>query len=256
MDQQPATDTIQPLHTLLNEAAATVRAHHERHSSGAPLRRNAEARAAFEAAYETSIKRLDAVQSLTGLLGTRYAFNCVGLDSYEIYHEAQKPIVERLTRLVPTLDKLVQAGRGLVFYGLVGTGKDYLMASMLYEAAGRYGIDCAWASGPDIYERSSGDTHSCMSRALKVTSWPTASVMGISDPAPPAGDLPAWNLAKLGDLIDRRYRAGKSTWVTLNAKSIEEAYKKLSDPVFDRLQEGAEIFPCFWPSFRERKRGA
>jgi hypothetical protein len=45
----------------------------------------------------------------------------------------------------------------------------------------------------------------------------------------------------------------KSTWVSLNANSPEEADAMLSAAVFDRLREGAELFGCFWPSFRERK---
>jgi hypothetical protein len=79
--------------------------------------------------------------------------------------------------------------------------------------------------------------------------------LAISDPIPPVGEPTAWNLGQLYRLLDRRYRDLKQTWVTLNALSIEDADAKLSAPMFDRLREDAELFACFWPSFRERRKG-
>jgi hypothetical protein len=63
-----------------------------------------------------------------------------------------------------------------------------------------------------------------------------------------------WSTSQLFRLFDNRYRNLKSTWATINALSIEDADEKLSAPVFDRLRDNAELFPCFWPSFRERPK--
>src|SRR5262245_15360443 len=78
-------------------------------------------------------------------------------------------------------------------------------------------------------------------------------ILAISDPVPPAGELKAWRVECLYRLIDRRYRQLKSTWMTINATSPEDAEQNLSSPVWDRLQELAVLVPCFWPSYRERK---
>ena len=38
------------------------------------------------------------------------------------------------------LPSIVARGAGLIFYGPVGTGKDHLLAVMLYQAAGKHGL--------------------------------------------------------------------------------------------------------------------
>ena len=73
-------------------------------------------------------------------------------------------------------------------------------------------------------------------------------------PIPAKRELSPFNLEWLYRLIDRRYRSKKSTWVTLNVTTEEEADEKLTAPVFDRLRDGAHLFRCFWPSHREQKK--
>lgn len=197
-----------------------------------------------------ALKRLS---RLANLLGPRYAPELVRLDRFEVYDKRQAPILERLLELVPKLRELAELGEGLVFFGATGTGKDHLLAAMLYAAA-KCGIACSWLNGQDLYGtfRDRMDTGEREEDLIRQLAGP--QVLAISDPIPSVGQPSPYNLMQLYRLLDRRYRALKSTWVSMNALSVEDADAKLSAPVFDRLRESAQLFPCFWPSYRERPK--
>lgn len=194
----------------------------------------------------------ETVKDLSKVLGPRYSASRCGLKTFDLYHLDQKPVLARLQALEPKLVEFVQRGQGLIFLGSVGTGKDHLMASMLHAAA-EAGLRCSWVNGQEIFGqfRDRIDTGQRDEDYFRQLTLP--AVLGISDPIPPVGSPSAWDINNLYRLVDRRYCACKSTWISLNAESTDEADRKLSEPVFDRLRESAEIFNCFWPSYRERK---
>jgi DNA replication protein DnaC len=200
-------------------------------------------------------KRLRAkcIDALARCLGCRYSPERVSLDRYQVYHTDQGRVVERLRQVLKNLPAMVEEGRGLVFYGAVGTGKDHLLASALYQAA-EHGIECHWLNGQELYGqfRDRMDTGDPERELVKQLTLPP--VLAISDPIPPVGDLTAWNMTQFARIIDHRYREMKSTWVSLNATDLDDADARLSSPVLDRLQECSELFPCFWQSWRERNR--
>lgn len=193
------------------------------------------------------------VSVLRGDLGERYSPDRVNLTAFQVYHEAQRKAIVRLKQFCLPGANGFSDFPGLIFFGTVGTGKDHLMAAMLYTAA-YSGVSCRWINGQELFGqfRDRMDTGQREEDLLRVLCEP--KILGISDPIPPVGDPSAWNTSQLYRLLDRRYRSLKKTWCSLNALSTEEADGKLSAPVFDRLREGAEIFPCFWPSWRERKQ--
>lgn len=191
------------------------------------------------------------VRYLRAELGNRYSPERVRLSEFAIYHTAQKSAV---AKLIVFIENLTAGCGSLILYGAVGTGKDHLMANALYAAA-RRGIEAGWVNGQELY----GQARDLMGKPATnesawLNTWSAPQILGISDPVTPVGELSAWRLELLYRLIDRRYRAMKKTWVTMNVKTEEEADQKLSQQVFDRLQEGATIIPCFWPSFREKKK--
>lgn len=202
---------------------------------------------------EEGRRRARRVAQVAQDLRPRYAPERASLEAFAVYHQAQRPVLDRLRGLAAELPALAADGRGLIFYGLVGTGKDHLLAAMLYAAAAQ-GVECRWRNGQEVYGqfRDRMDTGQREEELLEQLAAP--QVLAISDPVPPVGQPSAWNVAQLYRLLDRRYRDLKSTWVSLNAASAEDADRKLSAPVFDRLREGAEMFACFWPSWRERRR--
>lgn len=187
-------------------------------------------------------------------LGPRYSPARCSLGSYAVKHPAQRDVVQRLSVLLHNLGEFVASGRGLIFYGSIGTGKDHLAAAMLYQAAGRFGVPCKWVNGQDVFGsfRDRIDTKQADERFIRELCEP--QVLAISDPISAVGEVGNWDVGNLYRILNRRYHALKSTWVTMNALSVEDADAKLSAAVFDRLQEDAEVFACFWPSHRERGR--
>lgn len=187
-------------------------------------------------------------------LGERYSPERSTFAKYHVYHPNQKPVLERIIQLSAKLDALVSEGTSIILYGPVGTGKDHLLAALLYEAARRFFFACAWRSSVDLYRNmrdrmDSGETEEGVIRELA-----KPAILALSDPPPPDGELSAFKLEFLFSVIDRRYRKMLPTWITINVQTTHEAEMKLSTQIWDRLQHGAEIVPCFWPSYRERKQ--
>lgn len=198
-------------------------------------------------------RRADQVAELSHTLGKRYSPDRVQIEGFEVYDAKQTPIIAAVKKIASELPTLVANGESLIWYGPVGTGKDHMMAYLLYVAAG-HGIDCKWVNGVQVYStiRDRIDSGRLESELLNELARPT--VLAISDPIPPARKPSDFNVEQLYILMDRRSRDAKSTWVNFNAASENDAYEKLSAPVFDRLRDGARIFPCFWPSYRERRK--
>lgn len=193
------------------------------------------------------------VSRLEATLGKRYSFAATAIGKFEIYDKRQQPIIDRLTALSGELKDFVAQGRGLVFLGAIGTGKDHLLATMLYQAA-ILPATCHWINGQEFFGAFRDRIDTRQRDEDQFTELLRFDVLGISDPTPPAGNAGAWDLGNLYRLIDRRYRQMKSTWLTMNAQTVEDADAAISEPVFDRLRDDAEILECWWPSRRARKR--
>lgn len=185
-------------------------------------------------------------------LGNRYSPKLCSLDTFEVYCEAQRTAVNRLRSIQSRLSAFIGDGSGLVLFGAVGTGKDHLLAAMLYAAAD-LGLACKWVNGQEVYGRFRDAIEEGKVEREIIADLAAPDVLGISDPVPPSGNPSPYNLQQLYRLLDRRYRELKPTWITLNALSPEDADAKLSAQCFDRLRDGAEILRCFWPSYRERR---
>ena len=202
----------------------------------------------------TKSELTQAMRLLISDLGARYSQNRVSLENFERYHPAQAKVLSEACQLAKHLTEFVLAGRGLILHGSVGTGKDQIMAALLYRAVSEHSLSVRWVNGLDLF----GAVRDGMDDGRKeidfFRTWSAPAILAISDPIPPLRDPSAWNIEILYRLIDRRYRNNKSTWMTLNAASVEEADEKLSAPVFDRLKEDAVILRCFWPSYRERQK--
>jgi DNA replication protein DnaC len=204
---------------------------------------------------ELESRRRSALANVARDLGERYSMQTVGkLESFESYHPGQAQALKKVAAYAAELPEHRKRGRGLVLFGSVGTGKDHLVAWLLYRAAGVYGFSARWLSGQELYgdvrdRMETRDTESSLFASLC-----EPDILAMSDPLPPRGDPTDWNLSQLYRLVDRRYRALRPTWITLNVRTEEEAYGRLSSPVFDRLREGAVMVRCFWPSYRERSQ--
>jgi DNA replication protein DnaC len=188
-------------------------------------------------------------------LGERYSPSRASLETFAIYDDRQTEAIAKVKTFAANLPERVAQGQGLVLYGAVGTGKDHILAALLYQAISA-GILCRWHNCQELY----GALRDRMKRDEPerefLDSLGRPQVLGLSDPTPPIDDLTAWRLEVLYRLVERRYHALRSTWLTINAESTEEVEAKLTSQIWDRLQESALVVPCFWPSYRERKRGS
>jgi DNA replication protein DnaC len=202
-------------------------------------------------AEELARRRVQAVQSLATRLGRRYAPTRATLDGFRVDYQQQREALRAIRGIVTdgTFD------RNVVLYGSVGTGKDHLLAALLYAAAGA-DRSVAWANGQEVYSRFRDAMDTKTSESSLMADFARPEVLGISDPIPPVIDPnkpAAWRTELLFRVLDARYREMKATWVTCNAEDPQDAAAKLSEPVFDRLKDGALLIPCFWPSFRATK---
>ena len=83
-------------------------------------------------------------ETLVGQLGTRYAPQRVELANYSIYDPRQTGVVARIRAIGERISEFVEQGRNLALFGTVGTGKDHLLAWLLYRAASE-GLQCRFA---------------------------------------------------------------------------------------------------------------
>jgi DNA replication protein DnaC len=184
-------------------------------------------------------------------LGARYSPESVRLKNFHVYDSSgrQGAALAQMQRFLADMEAVIRETRGLVLYGSVGTGKDHFLAAALYYVASA-GITAGWASGQDIYLRirDSMDSRELERKILRPFIDPF--VLGISDPVSPGGALGNFDARVLAGLLDKRYRAMRPTWLTMNADNEVDAKAKLTPLIWDRFRHGAEIIPCFWPSFR------
>jgi hypothetical protein len=129
------------------------------------------------------------------------------------------------------------------------------MAAALYEGVGRFGARCKWVNGLDLFADARDDIAGHSSERERVEELTRPDILAISDPLPPGGKLTDWQTNLLLRVVDRRYRDLRPIFLTLNAADEKDCDERLTPPVWDRLQEGAEVFCCNWASHRARKRG-
>lgn len=202
-----------------------------------------------------------AIAQLSRDVGKRYR-EC-RLGSYILYDNGakvqtasmkeQRHVVYQITESLNQLPAMVADGRGVILYGPVGSGKDHLAIGMMYYLA-EQGISCRWYGGEKFYQTMADvwrEDHGTQREAMAPLISPT--VLCLSDPVLPYG-MSDSNYRSLYRLIDARYCDCKSTWVTMNVTTREEAEKRLSQQVFSRLLDGAVRYFCNWPDYRVRDR--
>lgn len=197
-----------------------------------------------------------AVARLEEMLGAKYSRERADMAEYEIYHDNQKPIHKQVMGILGTLPQHIAAARNIVFYGGAGTGKDHMMAALLYAAA-KLGFDCEWRNVQTLNEAARDRMKNDLPERELLEALARPKVLGLSDPIPPVGKPSEWNINLLYRILDVRARECRPTWVTLNVtdskSAVADMKSLLSVPVFDRFQEAADMLPCFWPSWRGKK---
>jgi DNA replication protein DnaC len=183
-------------------------------------------------------------------LGPRYSPERCSLSTFRTPDPRQRAALEQVTEIHNTLAERIRKGQSVILFGANGTGKDHLLAALLYQAA-RLGFACQRINGQEMYRMMRDRITHQESETKLLDKLAEPDVLAISDPIPPAGELSVDPLEFLYSLIERRYCSLLPTWMTLNARTTEEIEEALSVQVWDRLQEGAELIPCMWASHRQ-----
>lgn len=182
-------------------------------------------------------------------IGARYR-SC-SLDTFTCLCEAQSGALARVRDYCDSILTNISTGRGALFYGPPGTGKDHLAVAIMLAALDSTSASVEWVDGAEFYGGVRDNIDGDKSEASFVKRFTTPGLLVLSDPLPPLGAIKSeFQLSMLFRVIDRRYRDLKATVVTLNVATREEAEKRLSPNIVDRLAHGAMAIHCNWPSYR------
>lgn len=180
-------------------------------------------------------------------IGPRYAG--ATLENYEATTPSQLAALAAISDIVADAANFVRAGRGLIIHGPVGTGKDHFLAVAGF-AAIEAGATVLWANGVDLFGEMRDRIGENRPEAGFVEQYARPSVLILSDPIPPTGAVTPYQAAVLFRIIDKRYRARRSTWVSVNVEGGADLRDRIGAQTADRLKHDAVVVACNWPSFR------
>lgn len=167
--------------------------------------------------------------------------------------ELARRIVSQLGEVARTIRRAVKDyGRGVVWYGKPGVGKDHLAAAMMW-AAFRSGLSVRWINGTrfGLHVRDQLNFDSQQPAGIWLRQWTSPEVLTISDPDGEQGQVSGDIRDQLYNVVDARIRDGKPTWITINGASEKELSNRLGSRVWDRLRSSAWLLHCNWPSGRK-----
>jgi DNA replication protein DnaC len=175
------------------------------------------------------------------------------LDSFAATSERQRRVVAALREYAADCVDLIGQRTGLVFFGPVGTGKDHLAFAVCREAIAA-GRSVTWINGQSWFGELRDNMDRGQPEKMAVSVLCRGSILTISDPLPPVGDLTQYQQTMLYRVVERRYSLGLATFVTANVADDAEAHRRLGVPTWDRLCHGAWKLHCAWPSHRKPAR--
>lgn len=205
------------------------------------VRENEEAQAA-QAVQEQAWRRLDA-------LNLRGRFRACTLDSYQAGSAAQRAVLKACRDFANHFAP--DQGHGLLLIGRPGTGKTHLAAGILQAVA--------------QVHNTTGVTHTAREvvRMLRAT-WSRGAEWSEEEVIESLGTSPLLVLDEVGvgfsteaeqtqlfDVLDLRYQLRRPTVVVSNL-NMPLLSGVLGERLLDRLQEGAKVLVCDWPSYRIR----
>lgn len=191
-------------------------------------------------------------------IGTRYrecTFETFQISADPEIGPRQTNSVQRCLAFCSDIKANVDAGRGLILFGPVGTGKDHLLVATMREAC-RAGYRVAWRNGPDLHAAVRESTFGNASIEDLVRGCVQTDILAISDVVPAAGELAAFQVEFLTRVIDDRYRALKPIWLTVNVASSKDLEARLGSAINRRIVESAFSVGCFWPCWRRTADGS
>ncbi len=219
-----------------------------RHRLSAELRDREKSAEDHETEREALRQRLE--ERWYRLTQNRERYRSCRLGNYIIDHGAQRAAFERVKEFADAIIENVAAGRNIVLFGTVGTGKDHLLAGLLHHALVAFDgkIQLEWTRGVDIVANAKEEL------GRRPTGWSdrakTPSVLAISDPCCPGDELLWYSRQRLYQLVDDAYNGRRSVWITVNSSKREHLESMLGPQITDRLLDDCASIFCEWPSYR------
>lgn len=186
-----------------------------------------------------------------GLMGKRYE-NC-SFDNYVISNKDQEKVVTALREYAANTDANINEGRNVLLIGPKGTGKDHLLAALSRAVLMESGVWTEWKNGVDLLTRFHFDALNPRPRVPSLyddDEKKVESVLYISDPLPPTGELTPSMQRGMFELVDNRYRSMEPIWMSMNVFDGAEAGQRMGEQTVDRLKHNALILRCNWESYR------
>lgn len=184
-------------------------------------------------------------------IGKRYAN--ASFNAYKASNPLQERVLSALRAYATEWEENRGMGQGLLLYGPRGTGKDHLAVATLGNILLRFDLRAEWVDGQELYAGMRDKIGSDATEQSQIQRFTLPDLLIISDPLPADSkeSLSSFQLSTLWRIVDRRYRDLKPTWMTLNVANFDEASKRLSPQIADRLSDGVIALHCDWPSFRK-----
>ena len=205
--------------------------------------------------HKTRAEAAAAALSLGKQLGKRY--EACSFDNFKVDRSAKSgPLVaerdalEAVKAFAADMPARLKSGGGIVLFGEPGTGKDHLLAALMYWAILKHGYHAEWVNGLDLYAEMRERIHDGDSEESLIRRYQKPLILTISDPLPPRGEITRYNSETLYRIVDRRYRDMKSTWATMNVSGGDEANDRMAQSLVDRLKHGSLCIHFDWESKR------
>lgn len=182
--------------------------------------------------------------------GRRYV-DC-RLNNFHVRAREQFDVVERCREYIASIEERIAGGDGMLLIGPVGTGKDHLAFALARGTIVR-GFSAAWVDGLRWYTLMRDRIQQQRSESEAIWELLQPSLLVLSDPLPPAGELSNYEASNLLRIVHRRYIEQRPTLLTVNLTSEDEGRELIGDQAWDRLIHGAELVWCRWESYRRHR---
>jgi DNA replication protein DnaC len=219
-----------------------------------PFDRNkieAEKRQAAEAMAIAHQQRV--IEKLMGRSGLNTRFLECSFDNYVVEHAEQGHAVELAKRYVDKFADLLTTGKGFLFLGTPGTGKNHL-ASAMANALMRRRYSVVLISAMDLFARlRMSYNDKSLSEEKLISEFMRPQLLIIDEIGLQRGSLD--ELLWLTRIIDKRLYGRRPTGFITNLNR-DGLHELLGERAYQRLQDAASVaVPFNWPSYRGKKRG-
>jgi DNA replication protein DnaC len=205
---------------------------------------------AYDCRCRPQIIALRKARSLSAVIPRRY--RDVSFDRPPVT-DIDPQIVAATRRYAETIDRQLDAGRGLWFMGPVGTGKTTL-AMLVSKAALRVGRSVAIYSLPRLLNEIR-DTHRAERSHVDLLDRLTAvDLLHIDDVG--AERTTDWVLEELYSIVNARYEDERAILLTTNILDREQLCEQITERTVSRLTEMCDELPLLGDDRRMERRSA